>query len=128
MAAPNIVNVTSILGKTVQATLNTTLTTEILACASDKVLKINSIMIANIDGSSAANVSVFITKSGGSPIAIASTIAVPADASLSLIDKNSGFYLEESDNIEAGASANSDLTITISYEEIDDAQEVISYG
>jgi hypothetical protein len=121
MAAPNIVNVTSILGKTVQATLNTTLTTEILACASDKVLKINSIMIANIDGSSAANVSVFITQSGGSPIAIASTIAVPADASLSLIDKNSGFYLEESDNIEAGASANSDLTITISYEEIDDA-------
>ena len=118
MAAPNIVNVTSILGKTVQATLNTTLTTEILACASDKVLKINSIMIANIDGSSAANVSVFITKSGGSPIAIASTIAVPADASLSLIDKNSGFYLEESDNIEAGASANSDLTITINYEEL----------
>ena len=76
MAAPNIVNVTSILGKSVQATLNTTLTTEILACASNKVLKINSIMIANIDGSSAANVSVFITKSGGSPIAIASTIAV----------------------------------------------------
>lgn len=121
MAAPNIVNVTSILGKTVQATLNTTLTTEILACAANKVLKINSIMIANIDGSSSADVSVFITKSGGSPIAIASTIAVPADASLSLIDKNSGFYLEESDNIEAGASANSDLTITISYEEIDDA-------
>jgi len=121
MAAPNIVNVTSILGKSVQATLNTTLTTEILACAANKVLKINSIMIANIDGSSAANVSVFITKSGGSPIAIASTISVPADASLSLIYKHSGFYLEESDNIEAGASANSDLTITISYEEIDDA-------
>jgi hypothetical protein len=41
----------------------------------------------------------------GSPIAIASTISVPADASLSLIDKNNGFYLEESDNIEAGASS-----------------------
>jgi len=118
MAAPNIVNVTSILGKSVQATLNTTLTTEILACAANKVLKINSIMIANIDGSSAADVSVFITKSGGSPIAIASTISVPADASLSLIDKNSGFYLEESDNIEAGASANSDSVITINYEEL----------
>ena len=121
MAAPNIVNVTSILGKTVQAALTTTLTTEILACASDKVLKINSITIANIDGSSAVDISVFITKSGGSPIAIASTISVPADASLSLIDKNNGFYLEESDNIEAGASANSDAVITISYEEIDDA-------
>jgi hypothetical protein len=87
----------------------------------DKVLKINTILIANIDGTNAADVSVFITKSGGSPIAIASTISVPADATLNLIDKNSSFYLEEGDNIEAGASADNDLTITISYEEIDDA-------
>jgi len=121
MANPNIVNVTSILGKTVQAALTTTLTTEILLCASDKVLKINTILVANIDGTNAANASVFITKSGGSPIAIASTIAVPADATLSVIDKTNSFYLEEGDNIEAGASADSDLTITISYEEIDDA-------
>ena len=121
MTAPNIVNVTSILGKSVQATLDTTLTTEILACATDKVLKINTILIANIDGTSPADASVFITKSGGSPIAIASTIAVPADATLSVIDKTNSFYLEEGDNIEAGASAASDLTITISYEEIDDA-------
>jgi len=121
MTAPNIVNVTSILGKSVQATLDTTLTTEILACATDKVLKINTILIANIDGTNAADASVFITKSGGSPIAIASTISVPADATLSVIDKTNSFYLEEGDNIEAGASAASDLTITISYEEIDDA-------
>ena len=123
MAAPNIVAVTTIYGKSVQAELDTTLTTEIVAnaAASGKVYKINSITVANIDGTNAADVSVFITKSGGSPIAIASTISVPADASLSLIDKNSGFYLEEADNIEAGASATGDLTITISYEEIDDA-------
>jgi hypothetical protein len=123
MANPNIVNVTSILGKTVQAALTTTLTTEILAnaAASGKVFKINVILIANIDGTNAANGSVFITKSGGSPIAIANTIAVPADATLSVIDKTNSFYLEEGDNIEAGASANGDLTITISYEEIDDA-------
>ena len=123
MANPNIVNVTSILGKTVQADLDTTLTTEILlnSAASGKVFKINTILIANIDGTNAADASVFITKSGGSPIAIASTISVPADATLNLIDKNSSFYLEEGDNIEAGASADNDLTITISYEEIDDA-------
>ena len=121
MANPNIVNVTSILGKSVQAALTTTLTNEILACPSDKLLKINSIMIANIDGSSAVDVSVFITKSGGSPIAIASTISVPADATLVVVDKNAGLYLQESDNIEAGASANSDAVITISYEELDDA-------
>jgi hypothetical protein len=122
MANPNIVDVTSIYGKTVQADLDTTLTTEILlnSAASGKVFKINTILIANIDGTNAADVSVFITKSGGSPIAIASTISVPADATLNLIDKNSSFYLEEGDNIEAGASADNDLTITISYEEISD--------
>jgi PBP1b-binding outer membrane lipoprotein LpoB len=119
MANPNIVNVSDIRGVTVQAALVTTLTTEIIsAVTSNHIYKINSITVANIDGSNAADVSVFITKSGGSPIAIASTISVPADASLSLIDKNSGFYLQEGDNIEAGASANGDLTITISYEDI----------
>ena len=64
MAAPNIVAVATIYGKSVQAELDTTLTTEILACDADKVLKINSITIANIDGTNAADASVFITKSG----------------------------------------------------------------
>lgn len=120
MAAPNLVNVTTITAKSVQAALTTTLTTEILANAasSGKVFKVNSIIIANIDGSNSVNGSVFITKSGGSPIAIASTIAVPADSSLTVIDKNTSIYLEEGDNIEAGASANSDAVITISYEEL----------
>ena len=124
MANPNLVNVTSITGESVQAALTTTLTTEILAAASDTLVKVNSIIIANIDGSSAVDVSVFITKSGGSPIAIASTISVPADATLVVIDKNSALYLEEGDNLEAGASANSDATITVNYEILNDAQEV----
>ena len=119
MANPNIVNVTSILGNSVQAALTATLTTEIIAApASGHVYKINSIMVANIDGSSAADASVFITKSGGSPIAIASTISVPADATLSVIDSTNSFYLMEGDNIEAGASSAGDLTITISFEDI----------
>jgi len=120
MAAPNLVNVSTITAKSVQATLGTTVTTEILANASssNKVFKINSIIIANIDGSNSADATVAITKSGGSPIKIASTIAVAADSTLILIDKNSSLYLEEGDNIEAGASAASDLTITINYEEL----------
>jgi hypothetical protein len=120
MANPNLVNVSTITAKSVQAALTTTLTTEILAnaAASDKVYKVNNILIANIDGTNAADASVFITKSGGSPIAIASTISVPADSSLVVIDKNTSIYLEEGDNIEAGAGADSDLVITINYEEL----------
>lgn len=120
MAAPNLVNVSTITAKSVQATLTTTLTTQILlnSASSGKVFKVNNIIIANIDGTNAADATVAITKSGGSPIKIASTISVPADATLVVCDKNTAIYLEEGDNIEAGASANSDLTITINYEEL----------
>ena len=118
MANPNLVNVTSITGESVQAALTTTLTTEILAAASDTLVKINNIIIANIDGSSSVDVSLFITKSG---VAIASTVSVPADSTLIAFDKNSAIYLEEGDNLEGGASANSDAVITVNFEILNDA-------
>ena len=123
MAAPNIVNVTTITGKTTYAALTTTLTTVLLAnsASSGKVFKINSIMVANVDGTSAADVTVDINTAAagnGTSYALANTIAVPADATLSVIDKTNSFYLEEDKSILGGASANSDLEIVISYEEI----------
>ena len=121
MANPNLVNVTSIYGNSICGALTTTVTTDLLTCASDKLIKVNNIVVANIDGSSAATVTMGIIKSGGSVVLFASTISVPADATLVLIDKNSSIYLEEGDILEGGASANGDLTYTISYEELDDA-------
>ena len=121
MANPNLVAVTSIYGKSIQGALTTTVTTDLLTCAADKLLKINTIIIANIDGTNAATVTMGIIKSGGTVVLFASTISVPADATLVLIDKNSSFYLQEGDLIEGGAGADSDLTYTISYEELDDA-------
>ena len=121
MANPNIVNVTSILGETTYAALTTTLTTVLLAnaAASGKVYKINSIMVANVDGTNAADVTVDINTAaagGGTSYALASTISVPADATLNLVDKNSSFYLMEDKSILGGASADGDLEIIISYE------------
>jgi len=121
MANPNIVNVTSILGETTYAALTTTLTTVLLAnpASSGKVYKVNSIMVANVDGTNAADVTVDINTAaggGGTSYALASTISVPADATLNLVDKNSSFYLMEDKSILGGASANSDLEIIISYE------------
>ena len=121
MANPNLVAVTTILGKSINGALDTTVTTDLLTCASNKLLKVNTIIIANIDGSNSATVTMGIIKSGGSVVLFAKTIAIPADATLVLIDKNSSFYLQEADILEGGASANSDLTYTISYEELDDA-------
>ena len=123
MANPNIVSVNSIFGNTTGIALTTTLTTVLLANASSsgKVFKIESIMVANVDGTNAADVTVdWNTDAGGTgtSYALAATISVPADATLNLVDKNSSFYLMENQSIIGGASADSDLECIISYEEI----------
>lgn len=122
MAAPNVVGVTSIYGKTVGAALGTTLTTNLLTCASNKLLKINTILVSNVDGTNDANATVvFYDSSATASYKIANVIKVPAGSSLVVLGKDSPLYLEESDEIRGGASAASDLEIIISYEELDDA-------
>ena len=122
MANPNIVNVTSIVGNSLSVAVATSATQLASnAASSGKVFKINSIVIANIDGTVAADITVNIYSAaalGGSPIAIASTISVPADASLIVTDKTTTFYLLENQSIGALASATGDLVATISFEEI----------
>jgi hypothetical protein len=122
MANPNIVSVTSIVGNTLSAAVLTTATQLASnAASSGKVFKINSIVIANIDGTAAADVTVNIYSAaslGGTASAIASTIAVPADATLIVSDKSTAFYLLEDRSIGALASAAGDLVATISFEEI----------
>jgi len=124
MANPNIVAVNTIFGNTTGIALTTTLTTVLLAngTSSGKVFKVNSIMIANVDGTSAADVTVdyhtAANGTAGSSFALAATISVPADATLNLVDKNSSFYLMENQSIIGGASADSDLECVISYEDI----------
>tara|TARA_Y100000015_G_scaffold8897_1_gene8414 strand:+ start:96 stop:464 length:369 start_codon:yes stop_codon:yes gene_type:complete len=122
MAAPNILAATSIYGKSVGATLTTTDTTDILTCGSGKVLKVKTIIVSNVDGSNNASATVYFYDSSATDrYALASTINVPADASLVVLGDNSILYLEEGDQIEAGSSGSNDLDIVISYEELSDA-------
>jgi len=122
MAAPNIVNVSSIYGKTAAAALGTTLTTDILTCAADKLLKINSIIVANVDTLNAADVTVYFYDAGSSTtFSIAKSIEVAGGTTLVVLGKDAPIYLEEGDKIQSGASAAGDLEIIISYEELDDA-------
>lgn len=126
MANPNIVNVSTIYGNTSSTLISSTadpFATALInnAAASGKIYKINSIMVANVDGSSAADITIKIFSQddlGGTGTAIASTISVPADATLIVTDKSTSFYLLEDKSIGATASAANDLVVTCSWEEI----------
>ena len=65
--------------------------------------KINLIRCSNITDND-ATVTIDVEK-GGTHKMIAIEITVPANSSVDIIDKNSSFYLEETDLIRGGASA-----------------------
>ena len=120
MANPNVVAVSSIYANTAVDADVAASAVSLLTCGSNKLQKINSLIIANIDGTNAATIDVWVTRSSADYY-IAKTISVPADATLVVIDKNMGLYLMESDILKIQASAAGDLSATCSYEEIDDA-------
>jgi hypothetical protein len=125
MATPNVVNVSTITGITTFLNLTTTDTTVLLsnAASSNKVFKVNSIIVGNIDGTNTANITIKIhdaAAGAGTSVALANTIDVIADSSLVALDKTSSIYLEENKSITATASAADDLSVICSYEEISD--------
>ena len=128
MAQPNIVSVASIYGQSVGATLTTSFVAFITVTA-EYVVKVNSITVANIDGTNAATCDVKLVKPDQDPIGItdyniadtiylAKTVNVPADDVLVIVD--TPFYMMAGDALSALASANSDLDILISFEAIID--------
>tara|TARA_R100001594_G_scaffold96833_1_gene131052 strand:- start:771 stop:1166 length:396 start_codon:yes stop_codon:yes gene_type:complete len=131
MANPNIVSVSTIYGGNLGWNLTATTTATLMTVDADKLVKINRITVANVDGTNAADVSLYVdglTTAGASGITatgadatvyIAKTVSVPADATLVLSD--TPIYLMEGDILKGGASAASDLDLFISYEVLDDA-------
>ena len=130
MANPNIVSVSSIKGESVGFALSATTTTTLLTVSSEKIVKINRITCANVDGTNAADLTLSVTKANFTPDGIsnfdtsgtfflAKTISVPADATLVVLD--TPIYLMEGDVLKGGAGAASELDLFVSYESIDDA-------
>lgn len=116
MAAPNIVNVGYIFGRTAVQAVGTSATAIVTNSASSgRVIKVNALYIANVDGVSAADITVDVYR-GTTPYRLAYTISVPNDSTLDLITKP--IYLEEGDSLRLTASAAGDLEAVCSYEEI----------
>ena len=116
MAAPNIVNVATITGKTAVQAVTTSATAIVTnSAASGKVFKVNALYVSNVDGTNNADINVDLYRST-TAYHVAKTVNVPADATLDIISK--AIYLEEGDTLRLTASANSDLEAVCSYEEI----------
>lgn len=123
MANPNIVNVAAIYGNNSSTSLSTTNATAIVnnPASSGKIFKVNMITVANVDGTNAADITISVYSQddlGGTAFPIASTISVPADATLIVIDKTTSIYLKEDQSIGATAGTASDLVVTASWEEL----------
>lgn len=123
MAAPNIVNVTIITGKSVVVALANTDPTAIInnPASSGKVFKVNSLYVANVDGTNACDVTINLYSQddiGGTAYAFCKAVSIPAESTLVVIDKESPIWLEEDKSIGAIAGAGGDLEIIASYEEM----------
>ena len=123
MAAPNIVNVNTITGRSAFITLPNTSATVVLnnAASSNKVLKVNSIIVSNVNGSATANVTLSVNSAAsgaGTPYRIVYQVDVAAKSTLVAVDKNASLYLEEDRSIVATASAGGYLEVICSYEDI----------
>ena len=122
MAAPNIVNVTSILGKTAMVKLSNSTATSLVANAgaSGKVLKLAGVLAANTEGAS-VNVAfdLYITRSG-TDYYLAKAITIPALAAYEAFMKDSTpVYLEEGDTLYAkSGNASGYVDVLVAYEEI----------
>jgi hypothetical protein len=118
MSAPNIVQVSNIIGNTeVQAvtTSATAITTN--SSGSNKVYKINCLIVSNIDSSNTATLTVDLYRSG-TAYTIINQLPVSINTSYTPIDKTLRLYLLEGDTLRLTANANSRLQAVCSWEEI----------
>jgi hypothetical protein len=123
MANPNIVNVSTITGNTTYVALSTTSATTLLsnAASSGLVFKVDNIVVSNVNGSTAANVTVSVNSAasgGGTAYRLAYQISVPAGASLIVTDKSTAFYLMENQSVVITAGTANYLEAVLSYESI----------
>ena len=130
MANPNLINVSSVLGANAGFNLTSTATATLITVAADKLVKINRVTCANVDGTNAATLDLFVdgmgsgaggvtTTGADATVYLAKTVSVPADSTLVVLD--TPIYLMEGDILKGGANAASDLDLFVSFEVMDDA-------
>ena len=133
MAAPNIVNVATITGSIAYQALTNTNDNALIsnAASSGKVYKVNNIFVSNVNGVSAATITLsyrtaanavtdgtLTTASSGTAYRMVYQVSVPANTTLMLLDKSGAIYMPENSSLSVQAGTASYLEVTASYEQI----------
>jgi len=119
MATPNIASVATITAKNTMGNLANTSRTTMVDVTAENSAKIDTILIANVDGTNACDVTIEVSNDNGSTYyKIGSTISVPADATLSFLD--TPLWLDETDLLAVTAAVADDLSWHVSYVEMAD--------
>lgn len=114
MAAPNIVNVATITGKTSVLAVTASPTAIVSNSAgSNTVVKINALYVANVDGATNFTLNVDLFRSSVA-YRIAHVLVVPAGATIDVLTK--AIYLEEGDSLRLTGSTTLKLEGVCSYE------------
>lgn len=123
MAAPNMFTANVLTGKLAVANLTTTSNTSVVSNAADSntVIRLNSLNLTNYtNGSVNGTVSWYdLPEAAGNAFHIVRNVTVPAYSTLTVIDKDSVYYVEEGRSIGVVATTANTLTVTASYEVID---------
>jgi hypothetical protein len=123
MANPNLAAATNVYAANAQVSLTATTATLLVtnAASSGKVYLIDSIVVSNVDGVNAADISVVRFNSAtntGTAFPICSTVVVPADASLIVVGSENKINLTENESIYVTASAANDLVVDANWKEL----------
>lgn len=120
MAAPNLLALTTMTAKSVTASLTVTTTTSLLsnASSSGKLLRIDSVIVGNSDGTNSTTITLGVNKAAGGQKSWSKVVSLAAGTTIIISDKNTPIYLEENDTFEGGAANASRADITINYVEL----------
>jgi hypothetical protein len=115
MALPNVINVAQIYGYSTGKVL-TNASQDIITNTANQSIKVNTIMCANVTGSSQTATVYYFESATNTSYAFIYQVIIPANSSMDLLVRP--FYLKENDKIQALAGANTSVHFVISYETI----------
>lgn len=118
MANVNLKSLTTVLGENASIADIPTSASGIVSCGNNEVLKVNSLYVANIDGTNSANITATLNNGATILSHFVKTTSVGAGGSINIITSETPVYVTEGQSIRLTASASGDLSGFVSYERI----------